>query len=195
MDIHAITKKSDARIATINAEANWVNAKATEIDLDAQFHLAIILDRIMRYFRQQHFFAGISSNNIFWKLTQKPIRAMLIPGEKKYITLLNPKILKLAGPDVQSIEGCGSIPDINYVVKRKPFVAVSGYTLKKDYVELEYGSKDYIADKEPVFASFNTKEWIVQHEMDHLDGITIKDKGTPFDFNSLMEQESPSEAS
>jgi peptide deformylase len=186
MDIHAITKKCEATLATIVSEADWVNSKAEEIDLEAQFHLAVILDRIMRYFRQQHFFAGISSNNIFWKLTPKPIRAMLIPGEKKYIILINPKIVKLAGHDVQSVEGCGSIPDVSYVVKRKPFVAVSGYTLKKEHVELAYGSENYVADKEPVFASFNTKEWIVQHEMDHLDGITIKDKGTPFDFSSLM---------
>lgn len=110
----------------------------------------------------------------------------MIPGDKKYITLINPKILKLAGQDVQSIEGCGSIPEGSYVVNRKPFVSISGYTLKKEYIELEYGSIDYIADKEPVFATYSNKEWIVQHEMDHLDGITIKDKGALFDFNKLM---------
>jgi len=177
MDIHDILKKCNAQLATIVNHDNWVRSRADEIDLNAQFHFAVILDRIMKYFRQQHF---------FWKLTKKPIRAMLIPGEKKYITLINPKILKLAGQDVQSIEGCGSIPDGSYVVNRKPFVSVSGYTLQKDYIELEYGSVDYIPDKEPVFATYSNKEWIVQHEMDHLEGITIKDKGTLFDFKKLM---------
>jgi peptide deformylase len=186
MDIHDIIKKCNARLATIVNHDSWVRSEAAEIDLDAQFHFAVILDRIMKYFRQQHFFAGVSSNNIFWKLTKKPIRAMLIPGEKKYITLINPKVIKMAGNDVLSIEGCGSIPDGSYIVSRKPFVSVSGYTIQKDFIELAYGSVGYIPDKEPVFATYSNKEWIVQHEMDHLDGITIKDKGTLYDFNKLM---------
>ena len=83
--------------------------------------------------------------------------------------------MKLAGSDAISVEGCGSIPDGSYAVKRKSYVVVSGYTLNKNYLEMEYGSEDFIADKEPVFASFNTREWIVQHELDHLDGRLIID--------------------
>jgi len=192
MDIHDIVKKCRAQLATIINHDRWVRSKAAEIDLEPEFHFVIILDRIMKYFRQQHMFAGVSSNNIFWKLTKKPIRAILIPDEKKYITLVNPKILKLAGQDVQTVEGCGSIPDGSYVVCRKPFVSVSGYTLQKDYIKLEYGSVDYIPDKEPVFATYSNKEWIVQHEMDHLEGITIKDKGNKFNFNRLMEKNTTS---
>ncbi len=187
MEIYEILEKYDVRIATIVNHNDWVKTKAREIDLENEQHTGKCLDDIMNYFRELYKFAGVSSNNIYWNLTQIPIRMICIPVTvRKYITVANPKILKLDGKDINSIEACGSIPDNNYIVKRKPYVLISGYTLEKNYIELEYGSKDYDPGEEPVFSSYNNKEWIIQHEMDHLDGITIKDKGTVFDLNSLM---------
>ena len=60
-------------------------------------------------------------------------------------------------------------------------------TLEKKYTELEYGSKDYDAGENPVLFLYHHREWIIQHEMDHLDGTTIKDIGILFDFNSLIQ--------
>lgn len=188
MGIQEILEKYDVRIATIVNHNDWVRTKAREIDLDNEQHTAKCLDDIMKYFRKLYNFAGASSNNIYWNLTQIPVRMIYIPiTVRKYITLANPKILKLKGKDIKNVEGCGSIPDNSYTVKRKSYVLISGYTLEKKYIELEYGSKDYCPGKEPVLSSYKNKEWIIQHEMDHLDGITIKDKGTLFDLNSLMQ--------
>ncbi len=188
MNIHRILEKHDVRIATIANHNDWVKTKAREIDLDKEMYLAEHFDNISKYFRELYRFAGVSSNNIYWNLTQIPIRIIYIPITiGKYITVINPKILKLEGRDISTIEGCGSVPDNNYIVKRKSFVSLSGYTLDKHYAELEYGSEDYDPGEQPVFASYNNKEWIIQHEMDHLDGVTIKDTGTAFDLNSLME--------
>jgi peptide deformylase len=84
----------------------------------------------------------------------------------------------LEGEENGCVEGCGSIPGKVFVVKRKPYVLISGHTLEKQYVELEYGSRDYYTGGELIYSAYNNKEWIIQHEMDHLDGITIADKGT-----------------
>jgi peptide deformylase len=178
-------KKYDAELATIDNHYNWVKARAREILLTNELDLARELDIIMRHFREQHHFIGVSSNNIYWNLTPVPIRQILIPiKERQYISLINPEIIRLEGEDIQSIEGCGSIPNEQYVVKRKPYCAISGYTLEEKHIELEYGSKDYYTEQ-ALFASCNHKEWIIQHEMDHLDGITIKDKGIKFNLQEM----------
>ena len=174
-----IQEKHKAKIATVVDNNAWVETAACEIDLDKELHLAIELDKIMRCFRELRKFVGVSSNNIYWNLTETPIRQILIPTpERDYISLINPKILKLEGEDNSCVEGCGSIPGKVFAVKRKPYVSISGYTLEKQYIELEYGSKDYYSGGELVYSSYSNKEWIIQHEMDHLDGITIADKGT-----------------
>ena len=179
-NIRELQERHEVKIATIVDNNDWVKARAIEIDLNNELHLAEDLDRIMRFIRDLYKFVGVSSNNIYWNLTEVPIRQILIPtAEKVYITVMNPKILKMEGEDINCVEACGSIPGKIYVVKRKPYVSISGFTLEKKYIELEYGSKDYYRGEDLVYSSLN-KEWIIQHEMDHLDGITIQDKGMKF---------------
>jgi len=80
-------------------------------------------------------------------------------------------------PKYHYVEACGSVPNKVYIVRRKPYVLISGYTIEKERIELEYGSKDFYAGEDPIYSSYSNQEWVIQHEMDHLDGITIKDKG------------------
>lgn len=187
MRICEMMEEYDAQIATIVDHNDWVSARAREIDLDNELHLAEYLAEIMAYSKELYQFAGVSSNNIYWNLTPVPIRAMYIPIGREFVTMINPKILNTEGKAFNSVEGCGSIPGNVYVVKRKPYLSVSGYTPEKKYIELEFGSKDYEAGEDPVLSSYSSRASVVQHEMDHLDGITIKDKGILFDLNSLME--------
>ncbi len=63
-------EKYGLRIATIVDNNDWVRTKAREIDLDKELHLAKDLDRIMRHMRDVYKFVGVSSNNIYWNLTQ-----------------------------------------------------------------------------------------------------------------------------
>jgi peptide deformylase len=177
-DISGIQEKYEVRIATIVDNKDWVKTKAREIDLDKELHLAKDLDRIMRHMRDLYKFVGVSSNNIYWNLTQAPIRQILIPtNERKYISVINPEILKLEGQENNYVEACGSVPNKVYIVRRKPYVLISGYTIEKERIELEYGSKDFYAGEDPIYSSYSNQEWVIQHEMDHLDGITIQDKG------------------
>lgn len=177
-DISGIQDRYEVRIATVVDNKDWVKTKAREIDLDKELHLAKDLDRVMRHMRDLHKFVGVSSNNIYWNVTQAPIRQILIPTmERKYISLINPEILKLEGQENNYVEACGSVPNNVYIVRRKPYVLISGYTIEKECIELEYGSKDFYAGEDPIYSSYSNKEWIIQHEMDHLEGITIQDKG------------------
>ncbi len=187
MPITEISVKYGVELATIVNHNGWVKAVAVEIDLDRELHLAVAFDSIMKRLKGVYPFAGVSSNNFYWNLTPKPIRIIFIPlHEGRYITIINPEIMKLKGKEIDSVEGCGSIPDFHYMVKRKPVVSVGGYTLNKEYIELEYSSEHDGADEGPVMLSYNIKGFIIQHEMDHLNGITIRDKGTVFDLNRLM---------
>ncbi|HVO66363.1 MAG TPA: peptide deformylase [Syntrophales bacterium] len=177
--ISEIRDKYEVKVATVVDDSAWVKTRASEIDPDKELHLAVELDGIMRLFRKLRNFVGVSSNNIYWNLTRTPIRQILIPTpERDYVSLINPKILKLEGEDINCVEACGSVPGKVFVVRRKPFVSISGYTLEKQYIELEYGSKDHCMGGELIYSSYSNKEWIIQHEMDHLEGITIADKGT-----------------
>ena len=188
MSISEILENYSVEIATFENHYDWVKTKARKIELEKEMYVANILDKIMHYFRDLYKFAGVSSNNIYWNLTETPVRVMLIPiAQRRYQTLINPEYLELAGKEINSVEACGSVPENNnYVVKRRTYVSISGYTLEKKAIELEYGSRDYDAGEDPVISSYHHREWVIQHEMDHLDGTTIKDIGVLFDFNSLI---------
>lgn len=186
MDLHEIIKTHNVDLATIYQHPDWVKAKAVDLDLEKELHIAELLSQIFMFIREKNKFAGISSNNVFWNITQTPVRVMCIPNKhKEYITLINPKYIALEGAEFNSVESCGSIQKDNYKVLRKPFVAVGGYSLTREHIEVELGSRNHNYGNDSIIGMYY-KEWVIQHEMDHLDGITIKDKGEVFDLNELM---------
>jgi peptide deformylase len=81
------------------------------------------------------------------------------PGD--YDVLVNPRIVSTRGELVRGTEGCLSCPEIQVEIDRFPEIKVQacdpkGKTINKRYV-------DFLAR-------------IVQHEIDHLDGILILDR-------------------
>jgi len=76
------------------------------------------------------------------------------------VSLVNPKILWRQGKDVMS-EGCLSIPGVNLEVKRSQEVIVGGLTREGEKVQL--GAVGLLAR-------------VLQHEIDHLDGVLIVDR-------------------
>jgi len=76
------------------------------------------------------------------------------------VSLVNPKILWRQGKDVMS-EGCLSIPGINLEIKRSQEVIVEG--LNKEGEKVQLGAVGLLAR-------------VLQHEIDHLDGILIVDR-------------------
>ncbi len=90
---------------------------------------------------------GISKRVIVWEDFE----------DGKY--LINPVIAHSQGK-VKSREGCLSVPNIQRDIKRRRLIEVVGFDLAGESLVLELTNRVAI---------------IVQHEMDHLDGITILD--------------------
>ncbi|MCR4256830.1 MAG: peptide deformylase [Candidatus Uhrbacteria bacterium] len=93
----------------------------------------------------------------------KNIRAVVIqplPKDKPEI-LINPKIIKKSEALLESEEGCLSVPDVFGLVKRHKKITVRA--LNRHGRRIEFEAKNF-----PAF--------VVQHEVDHLDGILFIDK-------------------
>jgi len=81
-------------------------------------------------------------------------------GDKDYDVLVNPRITQTRGEPVRGAEGCLSCPEIQVEIERHPEIKVracdrEGRKISKRYTD--FGAR------------------IVQHEMDHLEGILIVD--------------------
>ena len=88
---------------------------------------------------------------------------IVVKGENEVIKLINPEILKREGEE-EAKEGCLSIPNIYVEVKRANYVSVEGRNEKWEPVTIEV---------EGLTAR------ILQHEIDHLNGILIVDYASP----------------
>jgi peptide deformylase len=96
--------------------------------------------------------------------------------------LINPEITYEQGPKVGCREACGSLPHLgDFLVPRSRIIRVKGYIPKDgelEKVELEYGSLEartnHLTTPESRKLDASSS---VQHEVDHLNGILIKDIG------------------
>lgn len=82
-------------------------------------------------------------------------------AKKKPMVLVNPKIIHTSKSKVRVEEGCLSYPDVFYEVERFEKV-------KAEYMGLD-GKKRIISAKD-------IEAVVLQHEIDHLDGIVFLDK-------------------
>ncbi len=88
--------------------------------------------------------------------------SVLVVGFKKNrFCLINPKIVESSGSEWGE-EGCLSIPDVRLDVKRATFIKVMAHDMDGNGIEIE--ADGFVAR-------------IIQHEMDHLEGVLIIDKG------------------
>ena len=85
--------------------------------------------------------------------------------EYKFIEFINPEILELSDEQVELYEGCLSFPGHNGAIKRSKHVKVKAQDRHGEWFELE--ADDMLAR-------------CIQHENDHLDGITIMDLAEHF---------------
>lgn len=85
---------------------------------------------------------------------------VIAPPDVRPQALINPKILKKEGEQI-GIEGCLSIPGLYGDVKRAEYVEVEAFDRK---------GREYVFELEGLPAR------VVQHEIDHLDGILFIDR-------------------
>ena len=85
--------------------------------------------------------------------------------EYKFIEFINPEILELSDEQVELYEGCLSFPGHNGAIKRSKHVKVKAQDRHGEWFEME--ADDMLAR-------------CIQHENNHLDGITIMDLAEHF---------------
>ncbi|NIO03559.1 MAG: peptide deformylase [Proteobacteria bacterium] len=83
--------------------------------------------------------------------------------EQEPFALINPEIVSSDG-DVESEEGCLSVPGLVETIKRKERVTVRGLDEEGKEVEIEASGMLAIC---------------LQHEIDHLDGLTVVERLSP----------------
>lgn len=101
----------------------------------------------------------------------KPVKMIIVRqaadsenAKPSFLTLINPKITKASGKKNQELEGCLSIQDFYFNVERFENVKVSALDLQGQ--PLRFAASGFLAR-------------IIQHEIDHLKGITILDQAVP----------------
>lgn len=104
---------------------------------------------------------GLAANQV---AHPRQLLVVSIGGEHVHeVVLINPRPVRGEG-EFDSVEGCLSLPGIEAQVPRYQKVTVRGYDLSGKEVEIE--AEDLLAR-------------VLQHELDHLDGILIIDKMSP----------------
>jgi len=88
------------------------------------------------------------------------------------VSLVNPKILWRQGKDIMS-EGCLSIPGITLEIERSKEVIVEG--LNREGEKIQFGAVGVLAR-------------VLQHEIDHLDGILVVDRVAKKKIKSIKKQ-------
>lgn len=89
------------------------------------------------------------------------------------IALVNPRVTWQSKATDKKPEGCLSIPGLEEVVERPRAVRIEGFDPEGHEVELEV---------EEMFAR------VLQHEIDHLDGILFPDRVTPLKRRMLLKK-------
>jgi peptide deformylase len=89
------------------------------------------------------------------------------------LTLVNPRVVEVAPGTERAEEGCLSIPGLRDVVERPASVVVEGMGLEGQPVRIE---ADGLLAR------------ILQHEIDHLDGVLFLDRVTPLKRRLLLKR-------
>ena len=97
-----------------------------------------------------------------------------IPENPTIIEFVNPEILELSEEKVNLYEGCLSFPGHNGAIERSKHVKVRAQDRNGNWFEME--ADDMLAR-------------CIQHENNHLDGITIMDLATSFYQDEYPEDE------
>ncbi len=85
--------------------------------------------------------------------------------EMKTLVLINPEIKKASRKKTTMVEGCLSVPDAAVPIERAYKITVQGLDINGKKVKIK--AKGILAR-------------VIQHEIDHLEGILITDKGSNF---------------
>ena len=150
----------DAKRPIVKYPARVLRETAREVDRVSKKTQQLI-DDMMKLMKQANG-VGLAAPQI--GILQRVI--VIAPEDMKPMAIINPRVVRAEGEQIGQ-EGCLSIPGLYGDVKRAKHVDVEGYDRKGRPITLEL--EDLPAR-------------VVQHEVDHLDGVLFIDK---VDFATL----------
>lgn len=118
--------------------------------------------------------AGLAAPQVGISLQILVIDATEEEGESALFALINPRIVESSRETDKATEGCLSIPGVEEVVKRPAFVTVEGFNPQGDTVRIE-NAGDLLGR-------------VLQHEIDHLEGVLFIDRITPLKRRMLLKK-------
>lgn len=95
------------------------------------------------------------------------------PMKKKPLVFINPQIVEHSDERVKNLEGCLSVPGISCEIERWSWVKVKCY---------DENFNEVIREGDGLFGR------CMQHELDHLDGITLLERLSPLDRLAKLEE-------
>lgn len=95
------------------------------------------------------------------------------PMKKKPLVFINPQIVEHSDERVKNLEGCLSVPGISCEIERWSWVKVKCY---------DENFNEIIREGDGLFGR------CMQHELDHLDGITLFERLSPLDRLAKLEE-------
>lgn len=95
------------------------------------------------------------------------------PMKKKPLVFINPQIVEHSDERVKNLEGCLSVPGISCEIERWSWVKVKCY---------DENFNEVIREGDGLFGR------CMQHELDHLDGITLFERLSPLDRLAKLEE-------
>ena len=93
--------------------------------------------------------------------------------ERQHLVLINPRVAWESAASNKEPEGCLSIPDLDEFVRRSTAIRVEAVGV--DGADLEFPAEEYFAR-------------VLQHEIDHLDGILFVDRISALKRRILMKK-------
>ena len=112
----------------------------------------------------------ISNNSIGLASNQLGLngRVILVKFNNKWKSFINPQFCYKSVVKIDSYESCLSLPKIRRKIERSSHIVI---IFEHDHKGDNYTEHDYFA----------LDSCVIQHEIDHLDGILISDKGGVYD--------------
>jgi peptide deformylase len=147
----------NARRPIVKYPASVLRQTAADVDKVTK-KTQLLIDNMVRLMKQANG-VGLAAPQL--GILQRVI--VISPDDMKPTAIINPKIVRAEGEMIGQ-EGCLSIPGLYGDVKRAQFVEVEAYDRKGRAITLEL--EDLPAR-------------VVQHEIDHLEGILFIDKVDP----------------
>ena len=105
---------------------------------------------------------GLAANQVGLKIRLCVMDPMFLFDKRMPIVMFNPEIVEVGEELFTALEGCLSLPDLGLEVPRFRNVKVKYLTLE--------GREHVVQDDNSIFSS------VIQHELDHLDGILMTDR-------------------